>query len=70
MGAAESTSKFPDVWAALPPTAHERVAALTSKESQVLLAPHPSAPKHDPEVPLGICVQLDYQAVPRCKATP
>jgi len=62
MGAAESTTAFADVWAALPPAALERAAALAAKESDALLAAHPAAPKPNPEVPYGVCVQLDKQA--------
>ena len=64
MGAEQSmpsTMGFETLWASLPDDVQASVAALASKESDVLLKPNPKAPGPLPPVPVGVTVRLDSE---------
>ena len=64
MGAEQSMPSsmgFEALWASLPDDVQASVAALASKESDVILKPNPKAPGPLPPVPVGVTVRLDSE---------
>ena len=55
---------------ALPEAGQKQLAALTEKDSTLLLKPHPAAPAPFPKVPVGVSVRLSTEVTARITCPP